>query len=275
MALDHDNGQFLDTHAPRTCFGSPPHFTVAGERDATVVPLLGEEPGEPVGPPGVFGDSPSATAVRAWLVQSLLVEAILRDEAGQITAAERALERALELAARDRVLLPFVVDPVPDLLERRASRHTTHADLIYEIVELRAGLERNAPLQALESLAEPLTECETRILRLLATELSQREIADELYVSLNTVKTHLKHLYAKLDVRARHHAVERARSLGLYGRDRRPAGERLVHEARRASDTGFPRPTHPPGAPTLRASADQFGLADDDGACTRTERDRR
>jgi hypothetical protein len=56
-------------------------------------------------------------------------------------AAQRASERALELAAHDRVLSPFLVDPVPDLLERYASRDTAHADLISEIFELRAGLE--------------------------------------------------------------------------------------------------------------------------------------
>ena len=53
------------------------------------------------------------------------------------------------------------------------------------------------------------------MLRLLATELSKREIGNELYVSVNTVKTHVKHLYAKLDVRTRRQAVERARGLGL------------------------------------------------------------
>jgi LuxR family maltose regulon positive regulatory protein len=223
-------GQMLDTRAPGTLFGSRPHFTAAGEQDATVVPLFSEKPGNPVGPSVAFGDSPSAAAMRGWLVQSLLVEAILRGEAGHGTAAEGALERALELAAHDRVLLPFLVDPVPELLERHVSRHTAHADLIHEIIELRAGLEGTAGGQGSESLAEPLTERETRILRLLATDLSKPEIADELYVSLNTVKTHVKHLYAKLDVRTRRHAVERARSLGLLTySSRKPVKLAIAH----------------------------------------------
>jgi LuxR family maltose regulon positive regulatory protein len=69
--------------------------------------------------------------------------------------------------------------------------------------------------QASESLPEPLTESETRVLRLLATDLSKQEIGNELYVSVNTVKTHVKHVYAKLDVRTRRQAVQRARALGL------------------------------------------------------------
>jgi LuxR family transcriptional regulator, maltose regulon positive regulatory protein len=200
---------------PRTGFDSPPRLTVVRAQDTKVVPLLSEQRGARHGPSPTLGDSPSALAVRGWFVQSLLVEAIVRDEAGEVMATGDALERALEFAAHDRVLAPFLVDPVPELLERHAGRHTAHADLISEILELRAGLEGAAARQPSESLPEPLTESETRVLRLLATDLSKREIGNELYLSVNTVKTHVKHLYAKLDVRTRHQAVERARALGL------------------------------------------------------------
>jgi LuxR family maltose regulon positive regulatory protein len=161
--------------------------------------------------PSALADSPAASAVRGWFVQTLLVEAIVRDDAGHGAAAELALGRALELAAHDRVLSPFLVDPVPELLECHAHHHKAHADLISEIVELKVGLEGTAP----DALPEPLTESETRVLRLLATGLSNREIGEELHVSVNTVKTHVKHLYAKLDVKTRRQAGERARSLGL------------------------------------------------------------
>lgn len=63
--------------------------------------------------------------------------------------------------------------------------------------------------------AEPLTESETRILPYLATHLSTREIAVELCVSANTVKTHVQHLYQKLGAHSRHEAVHRARAVGL------------------------------------------------------------
>jgi LuxR family transcriptional regulator, maltose regulon positive regulatory protein len=211
-AADDEGSQRI---VPRTRFDSPPQLTVVNGEDATVVPRFSQQRGALVGLPSTLGDSHSGMAVRGWFVQSLLVEAVVRYEAGQGAAAEHVLERALELAEHDRVLLPFLVDPVPELLERHASRDTAHADLISEIFELRTGLVGAGADQASGSLPEPLTESEIRILRLLGTDLSKREIGNELYVSVNTVKTHVKHLYAKLDVRTRRQAVERARALGL------------------------------------------------------------
>jgi LuxR family maltose regulon positive regulatory protein len=211
-AADDDEGQRV---VHRTRFDSPGQLTVVNGEDAKVVPLFTEQRGALVGVPATLSDRHSGMAVRGWFVQSLLVEAVVRDEAGHGATAEHALERALELAEHDRVLSPFLVDPVPELLERHARRHTGHADLISEIFELRTELEGAGTDQAPESLPAPLTEREIRVLRLLATDLSKREIGNELYVSVNTVKTHVQHLYAKLDVRTRRQAVERARALDL------------------------------------------------------------
>jgi LuxR family maltose regulon positive regulatory protein len=66
-----------------------------------------------------------------------------------------------------------------------------------------------------EALLEPLTGGEERVLRYLPTNLSKREIAQELYVSFHTIKTHMKHIYQKLDAHNRREAVERAREHGL------------------------------------------------------------
>jgi LuxR family transcriptional regulator, maltose regulon positive regulatory protein len=66
-----------------------------------------------------------------------------------------------------------------------------------------------------QSLDEPLTDSETRVLRYLSTQLTRPEIANELCVSVNTVGTHTRYLYAKLGVHNRHEAVDRARALGL------------------------------------------------------------
>ncbi len=62
---------------------------------------------------------------------------------------------------------------------------------------------------------QALTHGETRVLRYLPTNLSAREIADELYMSVNTVKTHQRHLYQKLGAHSRTQAVGQARALGL------------------------------------------------------------
>ena len=64
-------------------------------------------------------------------------------------------------------------------------------------------------------LIEPLSQSEIRVLRYLPTNLSGREIARELSVSLNTVRTHMRHIFAKLGVHRRTEAVTRARALGL------------------------------------------------------------
>jgi LuxR family maltose regulon positive regulatory protein len=66
-------------------------------------------------------------------------------------------------------------------------------------------------------VAADLTDRELSVLRLLASELSQREIGDELYVSLNTVKTHTRNVFRKLGVSTRGDAVARARESGLLG----------------------------------------------------------
>jgi DNA-binding CsgD family transcriptional regulator len=71
---------------------------------------------------------------------------------------------------------------------------------------------------------EALTHGETRVLHYLPTNLSAREIAGELYLSVNTVKTHQRHLYAKLGARSRTQAVDQARALGLLA----PSGRRRL-----------------------------------------------
>jgi DNA-binding CsgD family transcriptional regulator len=66
-----------------------------------------------------------------------------------------------------------------------------------------------------EHLPEPLSQAEARVLRFLQTSLSAPEIARELYVSVNTVRTHTRHLYDKLGAHRRLEALDRARALGL------------------------------------------------------------
>jgi DNA-binding CsgD family transcriptional regulator len=183
-----------------------------------VVPLFAVHDGAPGDDEPVAGDSRSALALRGWMVQSLLLEAIVRDDVGDVFAAEEALDRALELAEHDLVVLPFTVDPVPALLERHAQCHSSHAELIAEIFHL---LDRHRAVSlpsASEALLEPLTEGESRVLRYLPTNLSKREIAQELYVSVHTIKTHMKHIYAKLDAHNRLEAVQHGRECGLIGR---------------------------------------------------------
>jgi LuxR family transcriptional regulator, maltose regulon positive regulatory protein len=150
-----------------------------------------------------------------WLIQAFLLEAIARDALGDPPAAGRALERALDLAEPDGALLGFLLHPAPGLLERHARQRTAHAALLAEILDLLAG-NRAAPRPAgPQPPLEPLSNAEIRVLRYLPTHLPAPEIAGELSVSVSTVKTHMRNLYAKLGAHSRAEAVGSARALGL------------------------------------------------------------
>jgi len=81
--------------------------------------------------------------------------------------------------------------------------------------ERRQGSTLPARAGQRPELREDLTESELRVLRFLPSNLSAPEIGRELYLSLSTVKTHMRHIYAKLGVHRRTEAVDRARELGL------------------------------------------------------------
>jgi len=150
-----------------------------------------------------------------WEVQAFLLQAIAGDALGDAGAARRALEQALDRAAPEGLLFPFLYDPEPGLLDRHRRGGTAHAGLIAEILNVLAGQKPGSPPAGPQHLREPLSHAEARVLRYLPTKLSVPEIAGELYLSVNTVKTHMRHLYDKLGVHRRHEAVEQARALGL------------------------------------------------------------
>ncbi len=146
-----------------------------------------------------------------WLIAAFLLEASARDALGEREAAGRALERGLDLAEPDGLLFPFLLHPVPELLERHARERTAHPTLIRKIISVLGGRTPAAPAAGPpEHLPEPLSQA-----GLLQTSLSAPEIARELYVSVNTIRTHMRHLYDKLGAHRRLEALDRARALGL------------------------------------------------------------
>ena len=160
--------------------------------------------------------SPTPGSHQAWLVAAFLLEASARDALGQREAAGRALERGLDLAESDGLIFPFLLHPVPELLERHARQRTAHPALIRKIISMLGGRTPAAPAaDPPQHLPEPLSQAEARVLRFLPTSLSAPEIARELYVSVNTVRTHMRHLYDKLGAHRRLEAIDRARTLGL------------------------------------------------------------
>ncbi len=158
-----------------------------------------------------------------WKSQTFLLEAIARDALGDPVAAGRALEHALDLVEPDGAVFAFLLHPAPELLAAHARGGTAHAALITEILDLIAGNKPVLPHGEPDRLREPLSASEARILRFLPTNLSAPEIAGQLSVSVNTIRTHMRHLYEKLGVHSRTEAVEQARILGLLApSSRRP-----------------------------------------------------
>jgi LuxR family maltose regulon positive regulatory protein len=101
---------------------------------------------------------------------------------------------------------------------RLAGDRTTPGALLSDVIDLLGGTAGSRPTahqREHNPLPEALSDREMRVLRYLPTHLSASEIANELYISLNTAKTHLRHIYTKLGVNSRKDAVEQARLLQL------------------------------------------------------------
>jgi LuxR family transcriptional regulator, maltose regulon positive regulatory protein len=178
--------------------------------------LAQDDPDAALAALGPVLDDSVRVAWPAWLVGAFLLAAIAREALGDRSGAESALERTLSLAESGGALLWFLLHPVPELLERLVSHRPAHADLIAEIKQQLAGeYGELTPARAPARLAEPISESELRVLRYLPTNLTVPEIARELFVSRNTVKTHMRRLYAKLGTHHRTGTVERARAVGL------------------------------------------------------------
>jgi LuxR family maltose regulon positive regulatory protein len=160
-------------------------------------------------------DSSAAVTNRFWVLDALVLDAIARDGSGDEEGADHSLERALDVVEPDGALIAFLLNPAPRLLERHSRRRTAHAALVAEILNVLAGNRPASTRGDADWLQEPLSDGEKRILRYLPTNLSVPEIADQTYLSVNTVKTHMRHLYGKLGAHSRGKAVERARGLGL------------------------------------------------------------
>jgi LuxR family maltose regulon positive regulatory protein len=157
--------------------------------------------------------APKVTRVEAAVLRSIAAE---RRESGD--EARRWIELGLEIAESDAIRRPFT-DAGPEVgwILRRAIRHgTAHRWLAGSLLAVLDG--REVPEgHAARELLEPLSARETVVLRYLPTLLSNQEIAGELFVSVNTVKTHLKSIYRKLGVSDRREAVRLARELRLVG----------------------------------------------------------
>jgi LuxR family transcriptional regulator, maltose regulon positive regulatory protein len=185
--------------------------------------------------PILSGAVPVAPAT--WLALACLLEVIARDALGDPAAARDAMRRALDAATPDGVLATFLFHPpTRELFDRYVPDRSEQAAQTTLVAEIRSLLPAEPPAEPPERplaepklgayegsprladsfrLVDPLSRTEIRVLRYLPTNLSAPEIARELSVSVHTVRTHVRHLFAKLGVHGRTEAVARARALGL------------------------------------------------------------
>ena len=169
------------------------------------------------------------------VVEAHLLAGLAHRELGDQRAANQAAERALALAESDRLVLPFAMTGSRELLEALPRHETAHAALLADILDVLHGSSPAAVGQHPPPGGEELSPGELRVLRYLPTNLSRPEIADELSVSVNTVSTHVRSIYAKLQVRDRSSAVQRARELRLLA-----AGRTLARRSPDPGDAGSP-----------------------------------
>ncbi|MCP4164962.1 MAG: hypothetical protein GY759_03590 [Chloroflexi bacterium] len=153
------------------------------------------------------------------LIEILVLEALAYQGKGNITNALRSLQRGLQLAESEGYVRVFVDEgaPMSDMLAEIGARGEGGA----YVNRLLSAMGAHASRTALDSgqdvhlLAESLSEREMEVLDLIAQGLSNRDIANALYVALSTVKTHINHIYRKLDVTSRTQAMVRAQNLHL------------------------------------------------------------
>ena len=179
--------------------------------------------GDPAGALGALADVLDGTApVIGYItvVEAQLLAALAHRALGDQRAANNAVERALALAEPDRLVLPFVTTGAQELLEALPRHATAHAALLADILDVVHGASLTANNQSPSPQTEELSPSELRVLRYLPTNLSRPEIASELSVSVNTVNTHIRSIYAKLQASNRSSAVQRARELRLLSAGR-------------------------------------------------------
>jgi LuxR family maltose regulon positive regulatory protein len=154
------------------------------------------------------------------LVEAQLLRGTAYLDLGDRNAAAAAAEAALAAAEPDRLIFPFAMTEAAELLDALPRHETAHGALLADIVDLLRGVPAPSTDRERLSPREELSPSELRVLRYLPTNLTRPEIARELYVSINTVNTHIRNVYSKLGARDRSSAVQRARELRLLSTGR-------------------------------------------------------
>ncbi len=170
-----------------------------------------------------------AEAYSSILISTLLLQALALEARGRTTQAMTALAQALTLAEPNDYVRIFVDEgpPMADLLmkllkaqqKKRLEAYNFSTDYAGSLlVAYRSDVAEDSPdssRRPVQPLLNPLSERELEVLQLIANGLSNQEVMQKLIVEKNTLKTHIRHLYRKLNTRSRTQAIIRARELNL------------------------------------------------------------
>jgi LuxR family maltose regulon positive regulatory protein len=153
-----------------------------------------------------------ASQYGAVVIEATILQALAHHFKKDDDQALECLERALILAAPEGFVRPFVAagEPMTKLLRQAAARGIAH-----EYVSKLLATFAHSPTLVEQPLIDPLSEREFEVLRLIAEGLSNPQIADQLCISVNTVRFHTKNIYGKLGVNSRTQAIARANELNL------------------------------------------------------------
>jgi LuxR family maltose regulon positive regulatory protein len=151
-------------------------------------------------------------------LETLVAKAVALQALGDTEPALSTLNRALLLAEPESYVRTFIdqgfdIAPLLQTLLKQGVAAEYVRRLLEALQEATGPKPPEAPLGG--ELIEPLSERELQILRLLNTHLSSTEMAEQLYLSVHTVRTHIKSVYGKLGVHSRRDAIQRAQDLGL------------------------------------------------------------
>ena len=156
-------------------------------------------------------------------IDILVVQALARHARGDVAGALSSLARAVELAEPEGYVRAFIDEGPPmAALLKLAAKGRKAPGYVRRLLAISVTAEGQASVG--QPLIEPLSDRELEVLRLLGSELGGPDIARQLTVSVATVRSHTRSIYAKLGVNSRRAAVRRAGELGLLSRtrDRRP-----------------------------------------------------
>lgn len=156
----------------------------------------------------------SAHALPGPLISAHLLTARAAHAVGDAQLERRSVEQALTLGEGERFRQRFTLPGIRPLLVSHFEQMTSHRPFIAQLLDAWSRTPAPREVAALHAV-ESLSERERIVLRYLPSRLSAGEIAGELYVSVHTVKTHMRHIYRKLGATSRREAVDRARALDL------------------------------------------------------------